>query len=324
LILQCFMMARFLTQLVPAFMLLSVAVYGQEGFNYQQTMIANPALTGSAGNGMLRMSYMNHYPGNGYNLHSVFVSYDGFFPVLHGGAGFYVSDEYPGGIITNIRGGFSYSYFLRASQDLYINAGLSASLYHRGYNFSGTVLPDQIDPLLGAVYPSSEVLVAEGRTVFDLATGFLFIYRNFSGGFSVRHLTRPDPSDQDDPGGSLGRTFLVHASAEVNTSGKLRFFPVMTAEKGSNFFFAGAGVSARRENLSVNALVLTGDDRNIDLQTGFSFAAGNIRMFYSYRFNIFTGETLMPFSLLHHTGLVFSLYNVDKRKLIKTINFPDL
>ncbi|MBN1107324.1 MAG: PorP/SprF family type IX secretion system membrane protein [Bacteroidales bacterium] len=318
------MMKRYLTLVFTAILLLSPTAYGQEGFSYQLTMIGNPALTGSAGNGMLRMSYMNHYPGNGYNLHSVFVSYDGFFPVLHGGAGFYISDEYPGGIITNLKGGFSYSYFLRASQDLYINAGLSASFYHRGYNFSGALLPDQIDPLLGGIYPSSEVLAAEGRTVFDLTSGFLVIYRGFSGGFSVKHLTQPDPSNHDDAGTSLARTLLVHASLEVSTRGKLRFYPAMMAETGDDIFSAGAGVSAKRENFSIDAFVLGGGDRNIDLQTGFSFSAANIKLFYSYRFNIFSGETLMPFSLLHHTGLVFSLYNVDKRKIIKTINFPDL
>ena len=32
-------------------------------------------------------------------------------------------------------------------KDLFINAGLTASVFHRGYNFGNAVLPDQIDPL---------------------------------------------------------------------------------------------------------------------------------------------------------------------------------
>ena len=161
--------------LITVIMLLPLLVYSQEGLNYQMTMISNPAVTGSEANGKIRVAYLNYYPGNSYNLHSVSLSYDSYIPSLHGGAGIYLLDDYLGGIVNNLQGGVSYSYYFRASENLYISAGLSASLYHRGYDFSGAVLPDQIDPLLGAVNSSGETLTSHGRTVFDLATGFLFI-----------------------------------------------------------------------------------------------------------------------------------------------------
>ena len=63
------------------------------------------------------------------------------FPALHGGAGFYLADDYLGGIINDFRGGLSYAYFLQAGKDLFINAGLSASVFHRGFNFEGAVFP---------------------------------------------------------------------------------------------------------------------------------------------------------------------------------------
>ena len=52
-------------------------------------------------------------------------------------------------LVNDLRGGLSYSYFLQAGRDLYINAGLSASFFHRGFNFSDAVFPDQIDPMGG-------------------------------------------------------------------------------------------------------------------------------------------------------------------------------
>ena len=127
------------------------------------------------GDGVIRLSYLNYYPGNNYDLHSVYFSYDSYFPQLHGGAGIYLADDYLGGIINDFRGGFSYAYFLQAGKDLFINGGLSASIYHRGFNFSNAVLPDQIDPLGGVSIPSSEVLASPGKTVVDIAAGFLFI-----------------------------------------------------------------------------------------------------------------------------------------------------
>jgi len=71
--------------------------------------------------------------------------------------------------------------------------------------------------------------------------------------------------------------------------------------------------------------VILGDNgKNINFQTGFAFDAGRISVYYNYRFNIVSKNNLLPLSLLHQTGLVFSLNNVEKRNLIKTINFPKL
>jgi type IX secretion system PorP/SprF family membrane protein len=312
--------------LITVIMLLPLLVYGQEGLNYQMTMISNPAVTGSEANGKIRLAYLNYYPGNSYNLHSVSLSYDSYFPSLHGGAGIYLLDDYLGGIVNNLQGGVSYSYFFRASENLYISAGLSASLYHRGYDFSGAVLPDQIDPLLGAVTSSGETLSSRGRTVFDLATGFLFISGRFYGGFSINHLAEPDPGKSDDNQGKLKRTLLIHGAADldISTEKHIRALPLAMAEMGNGFFSAGAGVSVESKYLSLNAIVLVDNEENIDLQTGFSITTGSLMLFYNYRFNIVSGDNLLPNSLLHHTGIVFSLNNVDKRKIIKTINFPKL
>ena len=48
---------------------------------------------------------------------------------------FYISNDYLGGIVNELRSGLSYTYFLQAGKDLYINAGLSASFFHRGFNY---------------------------------------------------------------------------------------------------------------------------------------------------------------------------------------------
>jgi len=299
---------------------------GQEGISYQATMISNPSLTGSAGDGIARLSYLNLYPGNNYNFHSVLLSYDSYFPELHGGAGFHITEEYLGGIINNLKGGFSYSYYLQAGKDFFISGGLSASFYHRGFDFSNGVLPDQIDPILGAVVPSGETLPGRGRTVPDLATGFLFISGKYFAGFSVNHLAEPDPSGSDYIDGRLKRTLLVHAGSDFNISKEknLRIVPVASVVIAQRIFNAAAGASIESKYLSVNVICLTDNSENVDLQAGFSVNAGNLMIFYSYRFNVISGENLLPFSLLHHTGIALSLNAVDKRKAVKTINFPKL
>jgi len=64
--------------------------------------------------------------------------------------------------------------------------------------------------------------------------------------------------------------------------------------------------------------------KNVDIQTGFSINAGKLSIYYNYIFSIASGNNLVPLSLLHQAGLAFSLNSVDKRKTIKTINFPKL
>lgn len=298
----------------------------ESGPGYQLILMNNPALSGSEGDGVIRLSYHNYYPGNNYNLHSVYFSYDAYVPYLHGGVGIYISDDFMGGIANDIKGGLSYSYFLQAGKNLFINAGLSASVFHRGFNFNGAVFPDQIDPLGGVAFPTSEVLNSTGRSVFDIGAGFLLVTGKLTGGLSVSHLAEPDLSENKSAGEKLKRKLLLHATYDIdlNKSGKLKLRPIAYLVTQGGYVSAGAGTVFESSYLSVSALIMEDNWNNLNMQTGFSIKTGEMSVYYNYRFNILSGNNMMPFSLLHQTGLAFSLNNVDKRKTIKTINFPKL
>jgi type IX secretion system PorP/SprF family membrane protein len=306
---------------------LSVYCQGNEyGPGYQLTLIGNPGLTGTEGIGSLRLSYLNLYPGNNYNLHSINVSYDAYFSSLHGGAGFYVTNNNLSGIINDLSGGFSYAYHFQAGSNLFVSAGLSASLFHRGYNFSGAVLPDQIDPVRGAVLPSGEKLDIKGRSVLDLSTGFLMISGRFFGGISVSHLTEPDPDGSGNPQSRISRRLLLHAAGDIdlNEDATLKIRPLIKMELEREYMSAGAGAVLESKHLSVSSVFLMNNHKDLDLQAGFALASGIVTIFYNYRINISSGNNFLPLSLLHHTGVALSLNNVEKRKAIRTINFPRL
>lgn len=322
-------MLRQLTILLTALFLSPVFCSGQEtdpGPAYQMTMIKNPSLAGCEGDGVLRLSYLNFYPGNNYNLHSVYFSYDSYFPGLHGGAAVYLADDYLGGIINDIRGGLSYSYFLQAGKDFFINAGLSGSIYHRGFDFGNAILPDQIDPLGGVTNSSSEVLASTGKTVFDIGAGFLFMSGKFSGGFSINHLAEPDLSSTGLSDERLKRKLLIHLSGDfsLNEEQSLKIQPLTYFEIQSGYINGGAGAALESKYLAINLVVLGDNEKNVNIQTGFSFRTGRISIYYNYRFNAVSGNKFMPLSLLHQTGLAFSLNTIEKRNTIKTINFPKL
>lgn len=320
-------MLKRLAKIVFLIFLFPFKSFGQDtdqGPGYQGMIMNNPALAGIGGDGVLRLSYQNFYPGHNYNLHSVYFSYDSYLSLLHGSAGLYLSDDYLGGIVNDFRGGVSYAYFLQAGKDFFINAGLSASLYHRGFNFENAVLPDQIDPLGGVSLTSSEALSSTGRTVFDIGAGFLFTSGKFSGGFSLTHLAEPDLSSSGTSNERLKRKLLVHFSGDLTLSNSLnlKILPLIYLSVQHGYNTGGGGASVVSRYLAINAGIIGDNTKNLNVQTGFSINTGRISIYYSYRFNAFSSNKLLPLSLLHQTGLAFTLTNIEKRNTVKTINFP--
>jgi type IX secretion system PorP/SprF family membrane protein len=322
-------MAERVTIIFLIFVLFSLSVAGQETDyrpGYQTVLINNPAFTGSEGDGTLRLSYLNFYPGNSFNLQSFYVSYDTYMPALHGGAGFYIADDYLGGIINDLRGGFSYAYHFQADKNLFINAGLIASCYYRGFNNGSIILPDQIDPLNGASLPSAESIAEKGRAVFDLGTGIMIMSGRFFGALALNHLTTPDLGGHGLQTDRIKRKLVLDLSGtfDLDKTHEILARPVIMAEMQGSYLSAGAGGSLENKSLSISTVVMMNSMKDIDLQAGCSFKKGALIFFYSYRFNIASGNGMLPVSLLHQAGLTYSLNNVDKRKIIKTINFPKL
>lgn len=303
--------------------------WGQEtayGPGYQTVLLSNPAFTGSEGDGTLRLSYLNFYPGNNFNLQSVYVSYDTYVPILHGGAGFFITNDYMGGIINDLRGGFSYAYHFQANKNLYINAGLTASCYYRGFNTGKIILPDQIDPLSGVSLPSGESISEKGRAVFDIGTGIMIISERFIVALAINHLATPDLYGSGLQTDRIERKIIMNLAGkfDLNTNLQILARPLIISELQGRNLSVGLGGSVENNSLSLSAVFLTNSAKDLDLQAGCSLKKGKFLFFYNYRFNIISGNKMLPISLMHQTGLAFSLNYVDKRKVIKTINFPKL
>lgn len=296
------------------------------GPGYQTMVMNNPAFAGSEQDGTMRLSYLNFYPGSNYNFHSFFVSYDSYFESLHGGAGLFMASDHIGSIMNDIRGGLTYSYFLQAGRDLYLNGGLSASFFRRGYSFNKAVFPDQIDAMGGITFPTGDLSSRDSRTVFDVGTGLLLIYKNITGGLAVTHLSGPDLDGMGSPEQRLKRKMLVHLSADLalkKWSG-IRLVPAGSFEMQGDYHSVSAGMVVESNYLSVSGMMISENSTSLDFQAGFSVRLERMAFFYSYRFNVSSENMVLPFSLMHQTGLNFSFRNVEKRIKGRTINAPDM
>ena len=309
------------------FLLMSVNGISQEtgyDFGYQTLVLNNPSVAGIEEYGTFRLSYMNHFPGQHYNFHSVYLSYDSYFQSIHGGASVFLSNDYLGGIVNDLRGGFAYSYHLQAGRELDVNAGLSASFFHRGFNFSGALLPDQIDLMGNASLPTSETISDQNRTIFDVGSGFMFIYRNYSGGIAITHLAQPDLNNDGEPVERLKRKYFIHLKGDFKPgkNSGMEIEPLLFATIQGGYFCAGAGASAGNQIVAANLILMLKNNGNTDIQAGFSFRKESLAFFYNYRFNLASGNSLLPFSLSHQTGLTYRLNKVEKRLKYGTIKLP--
>lgn len=293
---------------------------------YYNPVQANPALAGSEGPGKLRLTYRDYYPGRGLNLYSIYCSYDSFLETIHGGFGVYVSENLMGDLLNDLRAGAAYSYHLRVSRDLYINAGFMASVIHRGLNAGNIVLPDQIDPILGAVLPSGEVITSLSRTVFDAGLGFLFSYFDYHAGISVNHIFGPDLSGSGLQESRLDRRLSIHGGAAFypGDSG-VGFTPGFIINVQGDNIITALGTGIFYKDLAVNVLPFVDPRSGLSfVQTGVNLKKGKIELGYNYNFIPVRNDRLQPFTLSNQIYLSVSLYNIEKRDVIKAINYPKM
>ena len=77
-------------------------------------------------------------------------------------------------------------------------------------------LPDQIDPVGGVSFPSSEALDNKGKTVFDIGAGFVFTSGKLTGGFAVNHLAEPELSSSAVSTEKVDRKYSMNLSADFH------------------------------------------------------------------------------------------------------------
>lgn len=293
---------------------------------YTMNLMANPAFSGSRGDGLLKLVYRDYFPGNDLDLNSFFISYDTYLEPIQGGIGFYLLENRLGDILNDLRTGASYSYHLRAGNDLYINAGFMASLIYRSYNKSNLVFPDQIDPILGPILGTEEIIDFSSRILFDVSVGFLLSYKNFNSGVAFSHLGKPDLSGRNIEDGRLQRRITFHGDAIFETGiNDLKVQSLFFANLQGQFLSGAFGGGLSFKPLTINIILhVDANDGIYAMQPGFAFETGRFTIGYNYFFNAFKTDTAIPRSHSNLLSLSISLNNVDKSGVMKAINFPKL
>jgi len=202
-------------------------VYGQDPtFSqfYSNPLYLNPALAGTGECSRIIFNYRNQWPAMPGNFVTYSASADHYVNALSGGIGVIITADNAGkGTMNTTRLSAIYSYHLKLSYNVSLNAGFNATFNQQKVNSNDLIYRDMIDPVSGTVNPGNtgEVPI-DNPTVnnADFSLGLVMgISEKYFVGFAVDHVTQPvlayyNASENH----LLYRKYTAHAGASFNLS----------------------------------------------------------------------------------------------------------
>jgi len=314
--------------LITGLLLSMVSLSGQDtwyGSVSGMELMYNPGFTGVSGSSSIKISTFSFLPGNGFGLRSFYASFDDYFGNLHGGAGFWITDDMLGDIMNDLRGGASYAYHFRAGRELYVTAGLTASVITRGVRTGSVILPDNVDPFRGITGGGTVYISPAPLLRFDLGTGFTLSSGPWYGGVSVLHLTRPSLSDDDLDENRIERLYSVSGGVVIHPKKKeVSLVPsaALLVQGKQYTVYLGSELSWQGISGSLSLWHVNGGFTAAGVSAGWEASA--LKIMISYNYILSGGDASFGGTAIARFGAALSFGNVEKRRAIHIIKLPSL
>ncbi len=167
---------------------------------YAAPLQVNPAFAGITYAPRLTVNYRNQWPSwpNAYVTYS--ATYEQPLEKLNSGLGLLVMADVAGdGVYRTNRISGVYGYQVQVTRDFFVKFGVEAGIIQNRLDWDQLLFLDQLDPLTGATDGEGNPNLSEetrpdqlSSTAVDISAGILAYGGNFYGGFSVKHLNRPN------------------------------------------------------------------------------------------------------------------------------------
>ncbi len=287
--------------------------------------IYNPAYSGVSGSDRIRLSSYSFLPGGGFGLNSIVASYDGFVSKFHGGVSGWVTSDFCGEITNDLRAGLAYSYHMKAGDNLFFDAGLTASVIHLGIKRSDIIFPDDIDPFGSMTTGASEEWDGKSVTRFDAATGLAVSGGRWHAGFSVMHLARPYLTSSESGGSRIDRKLTLDGAAvlPIGEHG-VSLIPSLSIIKQGDWLMADAALSLDHEQFITSLSFWVIKDGISAIQPTLGWKGDATRVSISYAYNTGIPANKLPSTALVRVSLSFILNDVEKRRVIHIIKLPEM
>jgi type IX secretion system PorP/SprF family membrane protein len=213
--------------LVGAMLLVSASAGAQDvGFSqfYANPLYLNPGFAGSMIAPRISLTYRAQWPGLVSAFTTVSASYDQYVEDLHGGIGVLLMTDRQGdhGALSTTMGGLMYAFRFQVGRDVFISAGLQASLVNMSLNWDEYLrFPDQIDAEMGFSYTTGAQAPDKlSHWSMDFNAGFIVFGSQWYAGFAASHLTQPNQAFYSED--RVPMKFTVHAGGLINVNEEMR------------------------------------------------------------------------------------------------------
>ena len=186
---------------------------------YAAPLQLNPAFAGTTLAPRISLNYRNQWPGLNKAYTTAAASYEQLFEPLNTSVGLMLqSDNAGNGIykVTNVLAAFGYR--LKMNDDFFVKFGVEGGINQTVLNWDELVFLDQLDIVDGVAFPTEEDRpINLNKTYFDVGAGILAYGHNLYGGFSAKHINRPDETlkeGQQNIDGALPIRMTFHAGGQ--------------------------------------------------------------------------------------------------------------
>jgi type IX secretion system PorP/SprF family membrane protein len=189
---------------------------------YANPVYLNPALAGNIICPRLTLNYRNQYPALGGNYVTYNAAADMYINAVSGGMAVIATSDMTGPL-ASFSANAVYSYHLKITQKLKMNAALQAGYFQYRLNWEQLVFEDMIVPGTGEIVSGNEAQPAKLNVGdVDFSTGMVLGYNEkYYLGVAAHHITNPDLSFYQGNISRLATRFTIHAGAIFNLKQEL-------------------------------------------------------------------------------------------------------
>jgi len=287
-------MRAVLIVILSVFILSSICVSGQDvAFSqfYANPVYLNPALAGNVICPRITLNYRNQYPSLGGHYVTYSASGDMHVDAISGGVALLANADMTGPL-ASFSGNAVYSYRLKISNKITMNAAMQAGYFQYRLNWEKLIFEDMIVPGTGEVVAGSETppdKLSVGDV--DFSTGMVIGYNErLYMGAAFHHITMPDLAFYSGNTSRLDMRMTFHAGAlfglkeglQASENEKLSFSPnVVYMQQGAfhqlnagmyvNFYPFVAGLWLRHNFENPDAMIVSLGFQQPEFKVGYSF-----------------------------------------------------
>ena len=175
----------------------------------------NPAFSGASETEGLQLSFREQRFYSIPFTRNINVSFDQYVYSLKGGIGFQFLN-YKEGILSRIQFGSIYSYSIKLADQVFIRAGIQASILQKRILGSQLTLPNQIDYFNTSNQSNTLISDSKSGLIYDFSTGFVGSTEKSYFGVAIHHITQPNENkNMADTIMKLKRKYTLHFGTQI-------------------------------------------------------------------------------------------------------------